>query len=246
MSTSISRLLSAAVFLALPYVAFAADINWGNVQDISGSSDVLTNGTLVGAFNVGDTGVPSTTVNGVDFQSFAVPGGSGVSGNFAASGDFAFPDNTASGSTNAPFTGLDAAYQTLLMSRLSSIADFTLAISGLTTGAQYQFQFFVNDSSDTEKFGNFATGGMNTSGELGDNPSEMDGGLGQYVIGSFTADSSMQTIVFSPDEIGILNAFQLRLSPVGVPDGGQTLSLLALALGSLIVFRRQMSRLRIA
>ncbi|HEY5036389.1 MAG TPA: VPDSG-CTERM sorting domain-containing protein [Chthoniobacterales bacterium] len=246
MSTSISRLFSAAVFLALPYVAFAADIDWGSVQDITGSSDVLTSGNLVGAFNVGDTGVSSTEVNTVNFQGFAVPGGSGMSGNFSASGSFAFPDNTAFGSTNAPFTGLDPAYQTLLMSGVGTIADFTLAISGLTVGAQYQFQFFVNNSSDTNNFGTSATGGMNTSDRLGDNPSFVDGGLGQYMIGSFTADSSMQTIVFTPDEVGVLNAFQLRLSPVGVPDGGQTLSLLALALGSLVLFRRQISRLRVA
>ena len=93
------------IFLAIAFLAFlalssrvthGASITWDAPDNISGVGDVSTAGTLVGAANVGDTGVPSTTVNGVNFQSFAAPGGNGTSGMFAmtAGGGGVFNSNT--------------------------------------------------------------------------------------------------------------------------------------------------------
>ena len=66
----------AAVTLLLWEVgrADAAAILWGSPNTISGNTDVDTTGTLVGAFNMGGTGVPTTTVNGVTFTGIALSG----------------------------------------------------------------------------------------------------------------------------------------------------------------------------
>lgn len=240
------RILQRSILPALALIspmAQGANINWGAAQNITGESNVSTTGTLLGAFNVGDIGVPSTTVNGVSFQSFQAPAGNGTVGNFSTTSGTSFASNTAAGSPSAPFSGLTAAYQTLLMSRVALLSPLTLTISGLVSGTQYQFQCWSNNSSNANQYTTTATAG--NSVDLTSNVNGLTGGLGQFVIGSFTADAAMQTVTFSPDEAGYLNAFQLRQlsGPTnGVPDSGSTIALLALALGSFIFVRRSFRR----
>ena len=242
----IPRLISASVLGALTLVASvaqSADITWGSAQQISGIGDVSTNGTLIGAFNVGGTGVPSTVVNGVTFQSFSTAGGNGSSGNFTAVGSGGVGEtNTGHGSANPPFSALPAAYQTLLQSASIPFGgSIALTISGLIVGMQYEFQWWANDSSFSS--GNTKAIAGNTV-ELDHNTSS-EGGLGEWVIGTFTADAATQTITFAGDgDFGSFNAFQLRnvtQTPTGVPEGGSTLMLLAAALGALGFARHKLS-----
>ena len=239
------RILTASLTAALTLLASAAHgtpITWGTPQQINGTGDVSTTGTLIGAFNVGGTGAPSTTVNGVTFQGFSTNSGNGSSGNFTTVGSgFVNQTNNGHGSPNAPFSTLPAAYQTLLQSAAVPFSgSITLTITGLIVGMQYQFQWWANDSS-------FGLGGTTaTAGnsvELQHNVSGVEGGLGQWVIGSFTADSITQSIVFSGDgDFGSFNAFQLRQvsQPTGpVPDTGSTLALLGLTVASLAVARQK-------
>src|SRR5256885_13505178 len=117
-----------------PALTRAANITWGSQQQITGNNDVSMNGALIGAFNVGDTGVPSTTLNGVVFQSFAAPGGTGMSGNFTMTpgGPGVFNSNTAGGSHMPPFSNLFPEYQTLLNSYFTPLfISVTLTISSL-------------------------------------------------------------------------------------------------------------------
>jgi hypothetical protein len=62
-----SGLLVGVVALALLAVSQvqAAVMTWEGIGQISGDSDVLTNGTLVGAYSIGNA--TPTTVNGVTF-----------------------------------------------------------------------------------------------------------------------------------------------------------------------------------
>ncbi len=231
-----------ALFL---HSAGAADIAWGVPAQISGNADVSTNGNLVGAFNVGGVGVPSTTVNGVPFQSFAAPGGNGTVGNFTlASSGGTFASNVDSGSSSAPFSTLTAQYQALLMSHVVGVSGtLNLIMSGLIAGVQYQFQLWVNQSSDQFSYDNKLTTGT-TSVTLYSNDDHAVGGLGEYVLGSFTADSATQNISFSWEEVGYINGFQLRQIPSGpasVPETGSTLALLAFALSGLALLRRSVT-----
>lgn len=244
-TSMIPRLISASLLGALTLlatVAQSANITWGSPTQITGTGDVSTTGTLIGAFNVGGTGVPSTTVNGVTFQSFATNNGNGSSGNFTTTGSgFIGQTNTGHGSANPPFSALPAAYQTLLQSASVPFGgSIALTISGLIAGMQYQFQWWANDSS-TGNGTTTATAG--NSVELQHNTGS-EGGLGQFVIGTFTADAATQTITFAGDgDFGSFNAFQLRQlgqTPTGVPDGGSTLVLFAASLGALGFARRKL------
>jgi hypothetical protein len=214
-STFIGQACAALILLTATFTR-GADINWGSPQQITGDSDVSTNGTLIGAFNIGDTGVPSTTVNGVTFQSFPAPGGAGTSGNFIMTpgGGGVFNSNTSGGSALPPFSNLSSGYQSLLSSYVTPLfSPVTLTISGLVVGGQYEFQFWSNLSSQMFGYQITATGG-NNSVNLSSNTGEAEGGLGQFVIGDFTADATTQTITFLGDgDGGFLNGVQLRQVP---------------------------------
>jgi hypothetical protein len=243
-NVSLHRLSGAILLLLLAPIAplaQAATITWGAPTNITGNADVSTNGSLVGAFNVGDTGVAATTINGVNFQSFAVPSFSmgATVGNFAISCAGTMFSQFSFGSGNPPFSALSSEYQTLLAAATSvgSINAFTLTTSGLMVGAQYEFQWWVNDSNGGHA-DHSATAGNTVT--LTDNATDLPGGLGQFALGTFTADAATQTILFhDANYFGQLNAFQLRQVGAvnGVPETGSTFALLALALGGLVLAR---------
>ena len=231
-------------------VAHGASITWDTPQNISGVGDVSTAGTLVGAANVGDTGVSSTTVNGVNFQSFAAPGGNGTSGMFTmtAGGGGVFQSNTDGASPNAPFSSLPANYQSLLSSYVVPLfSPVTLTMTGLSVGMQYQFQFWSNLSS--QMFGYQITATAGNSVSLGSNVDGANGGLGEWVTGTFTADAAFQSIDFLGDgDGGFLNGFQLRLldGATSVPESGSTLALLGITLGGLLIAQRKLRAASVA
>ena len=233
-------------------VAQAATIVWGSETDISGDPDVSTNGTLVGAFNLGGS---STTVNGVAFEAFVIGPpqvGSQTEDSFYTLS--IVPEraehtltNFDTSSTLSPFTTLSSGYQALLgTSAGSNFADrvTTLTLSGLMIGTTYQFQAWVNDShvSGCCSFGIFLDNSVNldpnTERDAGGDV--VEGGLGQYVIGTFVADATSQALDFERGEIGGgLNGFQLReVSPQAVPEPA-TIALIGTALLGLAVRRRR-------
>ena len=59
---------------------------------------------------------------------------------------------------------------------------------------------------------------------LDPNPSLAEGGLGQFVTGSFTANNACQQVTFTDSEVGVINGFQLRqvTAPV-IPEPGTAL-----------------------
>lgn len=243
----LAALLVQSVVLTAASTVSAALVTWGAATNIAGDTDVSTTGSLVGAFNIGDTGVSSATVNGVLFQSMAVANG-GVAavsiGNFALSSPGnVFSDNAFFGSPNAPFSSLSASYQTLLGSGVTTSdagVDLTLTISGLTVGAQYEFQWFSNYSApgnDQHTGAGAPSGGIVT---LNDNTTGSDGGLGQFAIGTFTADATSQVINFDGPVYALINGFQLRQVPA-VPEPGTALAGL-LAAGLCGFSRRRQKR----
>jgi hypothetical protein len=230
---ALCSLLAATILALIPASAHAASITWGIPTNITGDTDVSTTGSLIGAFNIGDTGVSSTTLNSVNFQGFAVPDNSSgaTSGNFAMSTSTAFQSsNNAGGGANPPFSALSAQYQTLLgaVTLNSGGQPFTLTISGLTVGAQYAFQWWTDFSGGDAN--EFTTATAGDSVTLQSNTSSAVGGVGQFAIGTFTADAATQSITFGSNvSHAILNGFQLR--EIAVPEGS---TLLLVALGSCV------------
>ena len=97
-------------------------------------------------------------------------------------------------------------------------------VGGLTNGAQYLIQFWVNDSRLAAATRTVLVGGntlaVNTTGTAG--------GLGQYITGTFTADSTTQSFpsIGGVGSVAYANAMQVRM--LAVPEPTQMVSVAAI------------------
>ncbi len=183
------------------------NVTWRVPAAISDPSDVSTLGTYFGSWAPQNGGANNYPVNGVTFQGFSdLPG-------FAAGPTF---DNGYNG-YGSPSTP-DANYNTLLQYGRFSNEPFSptsFSWSGMTPGNTYLVQLWVNDGRNiSESRSETITGGTNASAPL---TFGSDGsGPGQYIIGTFVADSSgSQTLVLTPFSSGPnpgpqINLFQVR------------------------------------
>jgi hypothetical protein len=208
--------------LATVASASAGVITWGPAQDISGPGDVSTNLARIEAVNLTThSSVPGTTVvNGVSFTHdgslMGLGGGTGLL-NGGSSGD--------------------ADYDALLDSVDHGACDacpWTIQVGGgnLIVAETYEIQLFYTDNRG------FAGSFTQVYGDGNGNTVTLDSnknGLGQFVLGKFTADDTTQNLAISgglPPGEPHLNAYQIR----GVPEpttfvlGG--LGLMALGFGA--------------
>jgi hypothetical protein len=194
-------------------------ITWGTPTTISGDTDVRNDGSLVAAFNMNGNAV---TVNGVPFASWTFPfmASTTTMGNFTITespGHLLAYSNL--GSASSPFSGLTSNYQTLLSSAVSSDDNnaISLTITGLTLGQHYEFQWWVNASQYNGTGSGFrTTASAPLSVSLDDNTSNAIGGVGQTVVGTFTAGDTSEIITFTgtdSTQAPTINAFQLRAVP---------------------------------
>ena len=96
-------------------------------------------------------------------------------------------------------------------------------MGGLAVGQMYEFQVWSNNSADNFHYGvNVHDDAMNSvllSAGLGDVTPIPNYRLGQFVIGTFVADSNSQRVLFDPDEVTFVNGFQLRaIGAASVPE----------------------------
>jgi hypothetical protein len=233
-----NRALAAIVLLG----GFAATaransiITWSTPQTITGASDVSTLGTLVSSATADPNG---GTVNGVPFS---------------YSSSFCY-NSTSSGLPSAGTP--DATYNDLLSyfqyrntynNNLAYTDDSDLA--GLTVGNTYEVEYWVNDTRDLFGSGitrsEYFSGGDDTYGG-GDTSAAVlypgDGsGPGQYIIGTFTADSTVEVVGITPvastdgDAGGEINMLEIR-DITAVPEP-TTLALAGLG-GAALLFRKR-------
>ena len=201
-------------------------VSWSTPAAISAPTDVLTTGSLVLARNVMSAGASSNqevTVNGVTFaEARDITYGGVGDALFELSSGYLWGGSH--GSSSTPFADLDAAYQTLLNTasfRLGVVAplrNFQLTLNSLTLGDTYHVQLWVNGSNELagHSFGatNYRTVIATTSGSvaLDPNSTNAEGGVGQWVTGTFVANEPGITFEFTAEDGGtpMLNAFQLR------------------------------------
>ena len=260
--------LAALAVALLPAAAGAGpippltNITWGSATNIAGDSDVDTTGSLVYAYNFGDvngeTGeATTTTVNGVTFLPFGVAtptSPSVTTGNVTvtetASGYF-LASVVGHGSASPPFGGLTSQYQALLTSGVYSINtdDIMVDLGGLTTGHSYRLQVWTNNSNDYYNFlfDQVLVSGATTNVTLDTNVTDSEGGLGQYVIGTFVAPGSTAHFTLTGTPAGLLpllNGLQLRdaSSPVPEIDPAGMGSVVALVTGALGLLERRRTK----
>ena len=188
------------------------NVTWRTPVTISGPSDVNTEGTYFGSWAPQDDSANDFPVNDVTFQGFSDLPFHTVGPTF----DAGYDDYGSPGTS-------DSNYNTLLKyGRYSNAGDqrATFSWSGMTPGRLYLIQLWVNDGRNIgESRSETITGGTNTSPLLSFGS---DGsGPGQYLIGTFVANSSGgQTLFLDAFSSGSnpspqINLFQVRdITPV--------------------------------
>ena len=163
---------------------------WDAVQYITRYTDVSTEGVSVAGICPN-----STTVNGVEFATNSTFISHNVP--YAAPSGFG-------GSTGDP------GYDNITKGGWYAFADICIiTLSNLTIDRQYLVQIWVNDSRYIGNYRNeLVDGGVTLNFNQGTTDS-----LGQYVIGRFTADSTIRNITLLGNESTQLNAVQLRWIP---------------------------------
>jgi hypothetical protein len=210
--------------LALSGISAAATITWQSATDIAAGSDVNTDGTQVfGRSLIVATGSP---VNGVKFG-YAEP----WSVTYSEPGGYGQFDPSISTQTVG---GPDAVnYKAILGQTRYWGGDQTISFGNLDIGQEYLFQIwacdyraFPNDRIETIT----GTGtNLNTptlkflDSDLSNTPGASHG---QFVIGTWTADSTTMSFTLDANEGAHYSALQLR----AIPESG------AAVLGSLAVF----------
>lgn len=262
-TTRIRHVLAASALTMAAFASMAQNpITWGPATNVSGDSDVRTDGTLVRAFNIGSDTVTATVVNGVTFSPFAfpdlIPVSSGPSQTvtvdgvtFSGTGQYEYLSSSmAIGGTGSPFNVLSSDYQILLGSAgtTTAPADLMLSFVSLTIGNQYLIQMWsgVSESDYNQGFWTGSSvqirdqGGSNTR-ILDVNTTDASSGLGQFVVGTFTATASTLEIymegsgfipgsvstsgtgtsskILTPPSFPVLNGFQLRdITAAAIPE----------------------------
>ena len=186
--------LAATAFIAVQ--AGASIITWGSPTFMAGGDgtlDVHTNGTLVASINAGGSAV---TVAGVPF-------------NAQTSSAITIIGRVANFQSSTVTPALDADYLTLLNPGIYWTSQ--IGLNNLIIGHEYGVQIWSSDSRENAALANRTT--ILTAGNavtLLQNNGQ--GTLGQWVVGTFTANATSQTISTGPNTL-VINAVQLRSIP---------------------------------
>lgn len=242
MKTGILTITTFVILASCPMLK-AATISWSDPQTISGVSDISTAGTLVAAWSWGNPSPSAVTVNGVSFESLNWTGGGTQTGSnllASSSGEAWTTSSTAYGSAFSPFSSLESSYKTILSGASVSFWGSTdILLTGLTIGVDYEFQFWINYSSvDADGMGGVFDQ-IHMSDVLFFNTTLTDGGVGQFITGSFTANSATQELRFLPTMASQFNAGQLRMIP---EPSSELLLVLGLGFVGFFIQRRSKSR----
>ena len=206
--------------LAAMHPAAAQFVTFGAAQTISGVSDVSTMGTLVDAYNFGSN---TPTVNGVLFSAVTSTSGAGnLSISLPPPSTAGLYGSFGSSTPGTAFSNLDGSYRSLLTNGLyeNGTDPFSFTESGLTAGHLYQVQYFANDSRSFVggRTATVTSSGGNSQTLLYNNTSA-DGGVGQYVNGTFTATAGGKVTVNAASSVSAqINGLQFRdLGDAGAP-----------------------------
>jgi len=234
--------LSLFLVVGLVSTSNAQNIVFGSAQRLTVDSDVSLNGDLLYAYNftaapvtintvtfdnvVQASGAGSAAINLANAQNF---GGAGeITSSTSPVGlnnvnSTAFNGNTAAPSPS-PFSALSADYQELVNGATFAAAtttDVDVMLNGLTVMNEYEVQIWAHDARNlaVAREMTITSGANSVLLDYNDEPTvsavngNNNGGVGQFVIGTFTATSATETFSLSvpTGQGGLqLNAIQVR------------------------------------
>jgi autotransporter-associated beta strand protein len=221
-------------------VDLPAPITWNAPVTSAGDTDVSTAGAAVFAYAFGT----ADTVNGVPFtQATSITTAPGLS----MSG-WGTRNGGAFTTASSPFAGLSANYQNILVGALySSTAGgtATVTLTGLVPGHLYAIQYWGNDPRGISPArSNFLSSASGNTVGCSECIPVAAGGLGQYSIGTFTANATSQAFtVVGASGSGTgpqMNALQLRdlgfptafATPIFGPKAGSYLGAQSVAIST--------------
>ena len=232
MNSHVARQWLAGMACLVAGAAQAASIAWSNGPNYNGANGfqgILTNGSLVAAYDLGTSpSAPPLTVDPSGLNITFTP----IDSPFFTAYNF---NSGSPGST-------DAAWNTIVDTTEWTASNFSAPafLSGLTAGRSYQVQFFASDSRsccDTRTSW-FSDG-------VGAPSTPVVQGSFTSVVGTFVADAGSQTInFFANSQAPILSAYVLRditITP-NVPEPSTYAMLLAGLAGLGWVARRRRAR----
>ncbi|MCR6655611.1 MAG: PEP-CTERM sorting domain-containing protein [Opitutus sp.] len=233
--------ISVGLFLTAHCLSHAqAVITWGTPTFISGDADVAVVDTRIWAYNFGDAS-KSPVVNGVTFTGYASNTGNSDF-TLTTVGSSIYHQKTVFGNAGDFFTSLSSDYQDLLRSATywsgQTIHTQTMTLENLVVGTTYQIQFWVNDSRTAGYHNDEVVSFADTFDNSVDVRYSNNGAtLGQYVIGTFTAEETTQIIHLGPYSPQINAA---TLGTVAIPEPSTYAVLVGvLALGLVVLCRRK-------
>jgi hypothetical protein len=219
----------------LPAAKSTAAITFQAPVTISSDSDVSTTGTLVQALSFASP----ATVNGIFFSG---PNVGTASGSLYTNGNFSFLsgtnlNNSSFGAgTGSPWNSLTPDYRNVLAGAIYSGLQQSMIVdlNGLSLGQAYEVQLWVHDNrGGSVALRNQEVIDANTV-PMDFNSTNTAGGVGQYVIGTFTAFAATESFQVRGFGIPQVNAIQLR----AIPEPGTAL-LGVFPLGVLALRRRR-------
>lgn len=188
------------------------EVKWETPKPISGDDDVQTQGETVAAYYLSGTQGRVVAVNGVEFT--------GLSHNdptaLAQEGATGYAIGRPSDLNAAPFASLGEDYKSVLRGYWygASGASIALTFSGLKPNARYLIQLWVADSQQVHRgVATTFTAGEASSEELDPNDTNEAGGVGMWVIGTFTTGADQDALALTTCAGGNINALQLRELP---------------------------------
>lgn len=214
-------ILCAAAALAVAGAANAATINWLAPQKVVDANDVINTGSTFTAWTAMFEGYPptfpSTIVNGVEFKSTD----GGVGDNITLAGFSGWKDPSFNGNLTPADFGSPEYAALMQWGWWTWGADpCTVTLSNLTVGNEYQVQLWVQDARIWGVPRNMLVDGHQINFNQGTEDS-----VGNYIVGTFTADASSQVINLLGNESTLINAIQVRTS--AVPEPGSIVALLS-------------------
>lgn len=205
--------------------AHSATINWGAPTDAVDENVIISPSNVVQAWNAsGNTNTLDVTVGGTTVT-FTGTGAGGVGAGFTSGAN---PDPAQWLGTPA-----DADFSTILDETRWGPSTVNIQLTGLTPSQEYDVQIFYSDARGccNGRLQNYTAGNTSANVAAGGTGGN---GLGQFVVGSFTADAATQDIsVFNADGAHF-NA--LVVAAVPEPSGA---ILLGLGAVGLLVRRRR-------